>query len=165
MTNIIQGKPTATGKKILIVVGEYNSVISDSLMNGAIDAYCNFGGNPDDLTIIKVPGAFEIPGAVKIGIENSVKLIDSYIDGVVTLGAIIKGGTPHFDFVATESSRRISELSLELNIPVMFGILTTNDLNQALERAGTKASNKGWEAMEACLKTISVYEQITGKNH
>ncbi|MBC8214668.1 MAG: 6,7-dimethyl-8-ribityllumazine synthase [Candidatus Marinimicrobia bacterium] len=155
MTNIIVGKPFAKGKKIHIVVGEFNEIVSDSLLNGAVDAYCNFGGNPDDLTIIKVPGAFEIPGAVKIAVENS------FPDAVVTLGAIIRGGTPHFDFVATESSRRISELSLKYNIPVMFGILTTNDLKQALERAGTKAANKGWEVMESALKTISVYEQIS----
>ncbi len=150
----IEGELRAEGRRIVIVTAEFNAIVTDALTYGALDAFIYHGGKESDLTVIKVPGAFEIPGAV----AQAVKHLNP--NAVVTLGAVIRGGTPHFDFVAGETSRGIARLSLRNDIPVIFGILTTNTLEQALERAGTKASNKGWEVMESALKMVSVYEQL-----
>ncbi len=150
----ITGDTSAEGKKITIVAGEFNQPIVDQLIDGASDAFVHFGGESKNLKIITVPGAFEIPGTVNQVLKNSSP------DAIVTLGAVIRGGTAHFDFIAGEAARGIGEFSRTSDIPVIFGVLTTYDLQQAQERAGTKAGNKGWEVMEAALQTISVYKQI-----
>jgi len=155
MINHVTGSISAVDTHITIVTAEFNSVISESLTHGAIDAFLFHGGIEENLSVIRVPGAFEIPGTVQrvLKFQNP--------DAVVTLGAVIRGGTPHFDFVAGESAQGIAELSRQFDVPVVFGILTTDNFEQALERAGTKSSNKGWEVMESALKMISVYRQLT----
>lgn len=143
--------------KIAIVIAEFNPLITEQLRLGAMDAFFKFGGNQDDISCYYVPGAFEIPGTVK-QLTNT-----SQFDAILTIGAVIKGGTPHFDFVAGESANKIASLSIQSNIPILFGILTTDTLQQALERAGTKALNKGWELMEATISTIQTYNKISSK--
>ena len=144
----------ALGLKVVIVISEFNLVITESLLNGAMDAYLTAGGKEDDVTIYRVPGAYEIPGTVKQVLTNQSP------DAVVTLGAVIRGGTPHFDYVAGECAHGVSELSMQYDIPIMFGVLTTDNLPQALERSGTKAGNKGWDVMEAAIQTSAVYKDI-----
>jgi 6,7-dimethyl-8-ribityllumazine synthase len=145
---------SALGLNVVIVISEFNPVITDSLLNGAMDAYITGGGNENDVTVYRVPGAYEIPGTVKQ------VLVNQSPDAVVTLGAVIRGGTPHFDYVAGECARGVSELSMQYDIPIMFGVLTTDNLQQALERSGTKAGNKGWDVMEAAIQTAAVYKDI-----
>jgi len=150
----IIGIADASDKNIVIITSNYNSDIVAMLFDGAIDAFCHFSGNLSNITKIEVPGAFEIPGTI----HQVIKHIKA--DAILSLGAVIKGGTPHFDYVAGETSGGISRLSQSNDIPIIFGILTTNDFNEALERASTKAGNKGWELMETTLQTISIYNQI-----
>ena len=143
--------------KIVIVVSEFNKVIIESLLNGAIDAYCKNGGDKDNLIIHRVPGAFEIPGTVK-------RVLDAGSpDAIITLGAVIRGETPHFDFVAQECARGICDISMNYDIPILFGVLTTDNFEQALNRSGSNSSNKGWEVMQAAIKTIDVYKDIKSK--
>jgi 6,7-dimethyl-8-ribityllumazine synthase len=151
--------PNALGLNVVIVISEFNPVITESLLNGAMDAYLTAGGKEDDVTIYRVPGAYEIPGTVKQVLENQSP------DAVVTLGAVIRGGTPHFDYVAGECARGVSELSMQYDIPIMFGVLTTDNLQQALERSGTKAGNKGWDVMEAAIQTSAVYKDIQSQSN
>ena len=151
--------PNALGLNVVIVISEFNPVITESLLNGAMDAYLTAGGKEDDVTIYRVPGAYEIPGTVKQ------VLVNQSPDAVVTLGAVIKGGTPHFDYVAGECARGVSELSMQYDIPIMFGVLTTDNLQQALERSGTKAGNKGWDVMEAAIQTSAVYKDIQSQSN
>lgn len=154
MTDSMKNSPTIADSKITIVAADFNRVISQALLDGATDSFFFHGGKEENLSIIHVPGAFEIPGTVKQVLENQKP------DAVITLGAVIRGGTPHFDYVAGESSRGIAELSRQFDVPILFGILTTDNFEQALERAGTKSSNKGWEVMESAIKMISVYSGI-----
>jgi len=149
----------ALGLKIVIVISEFNTVITESLLNGAMDAYLSAGGKEDDITIYRVPGAYEIPGTVNQVLTNKSP------DAVVTLGAVIRGGTPHFDYVASECARGVSELSMAHDIPIMFGVLTTDNLSQALERSGTNAGNKGWDVMEAAIQTSVVYKDIQSQSN
>jgi len=151
--------PKALGLKVVIVLSEFNSVITESLFNGAMEAYLTAGGKADDVTIYRVPGAYEIPGTVKQVLTNQSP------NAVVTLGAVIRGGTPHFDYVAGECARGVSELSMQYDIPIMFGVLTTDNLQQALERSGTKAGNKGWDVMEAAIQTATVYKDIQSQSN
>lgn len=143
--------------KIAIIVAEFNPLITEQLRLGAMDAFYHFGGDEHNIAYYYVPGAFEIAGCVKRLIEYN------QYDAILTLGAVIRGGTPHFDFVAGESASKIASLSIQSNSPILFGILTTDTLQQALERAGTKALNKGWELMEAAISTIQTYRQISSK--
>ena len=143
--------------KIALVIAEFNPLIAEQLRLGATDAFYHLGGTSNDISFYYVPGAFEIPGVAKQLVENT-----NY-DAILTLGAVIKGGTPHFDFVARESADKIAELSIQSKIPILFGILTTDTLQQALERASTKALNKGWELMEATISTIQTYQKISSK--
>ncbi len=140
--------------KIVIISAKFNSLIVNKLLDGALDAYDFHKGDKKNIIQIKVPGAFEIPGVINQVMDN-IKT-----DCILTLGSIIRGGTPHFDYVAGESSNGIAYFSKTKNIPVINGILTTDNIEQALERAGTKAGNKGWELMEAALETTSIYKQI-----
>ena len=151
--------PNALGLNVVIVISEFNPVITESLLNGAMDAYLTAGGKEDDVTIYRVPGAYEIPGTVKQVLESQSP------DAVVTIGAVIRGGTPHFDYVAGECARGVSELSMQYDIPIMFGVLTTDNLQQALERSGTKAGNKGWDVMEAAIQTSAVYKDIQSQSN
>ena len=150
----IDGHLNAADLKIAILAARFNDFIVDRLLGGAVDYLIRHGGSEENLTIVRVPGAFEMPLVCK-------KLAASgQYDGIVAVGAVIRGGTPHFDFVATEATKGLAHVSLESGIPVGFGLLTTDNIEQAIERAGTKAGNKGVEAAAAMLETIRVLQQL-----
>ncbi len=140
--------------KIAIVISEFNEVITDSLLDGAKKSFSNAGGHESNLSIYTVPGAFEIPATVKQVLDNQ------HNHAIVTLGAVIRGGTPHFDYVAGECARGVMDLSMNSEIPIMFGVLTTDNLQQALDRSGDGTTNKGWEVMDAAMQAIATYKEI-----
>lgn len=150
----IEGQLEARGLKIALVAARFNDFIVDRLIGGATDYLLRHGADRDDLILVRVPGAFEMPVVVK-------KLADSGLyDGIVTLGAVIRGATPHFDFVSSECAKGVAQVSLSTGIPIGFGVLTCDTLEQAIERAGSKAGNKGVEAASALLETLRVMEQL-----
>lgn len=150
----VEGRLEASGLKFAIVATRFNDFIVDRLVGGAIDYLVRHGASKDDLTLVKLPGAFEMPLVAR-------KLAASKAyDGVICLGAVIRGATPHFDFVAGECAKGIAVASLETGVPIGFGVLTTDTLEQAIERAGSKAGNKGVEAAAAVLETVRVLEQL-----
>ena len=154
MANQIEGKLDATGLKVGLLVSRFNSFISDRLLEGAIDALIRHGASDDDLTIVKVPGAFELPMAAK-------KMVDTgHYDAVICLGAVIRGATPHFDYVSAEVSKGIASVSLDSGVPVTFGVLTTDNIEQAVERAGTKSGNKGFEAAVSTIEMVNLYKAM-----
>ena len=150
----IEGQMNANGLKIAIIATRFNDLIVDRLIGGAVDYLTRHGASARDITVIRIPGAFELPivcaKAAKSGQYN----------GIIALGAVIRGATPHFDFVANEASKGLASVSLEYAIPVGFGLLTTDTLEQAVERAGSKGGNKGVEAAAAMLETVRVLEQL-----
>ncbi|MBT1452297.1 6,7-dimethyl-8-ribityllumazine synthase [Glaciecola sp. XM2] len=149
--NVIEGNIRATGKKFAIVVARFNSFVVESLLEGALDTLERHGEvNPDDITVIRVPGAYELPLAAKKVAEKG-----GY-DAIIALGAVIRGGTPHFDFVAGECNKGLAQVSLDAGIPVAFGVITTDSIEQAIERSGTKAGNKGAEATLSALEMVNV---------
>lgn len=151
---IEQKSPYKASVKIAIVASRFNSFIVDRLYSGAIKTLKDNDVRDESITVVKVPGAYEIPVAVK-------NLLDKdYFDAVITLGAIIRGETPHFDFISHECTRGIGELALTSGVPVIFGVLTVDDSEQAMDRAGDEESNKGSEAASAALEMIGVLEQI-----
>lgn len=153
--NVIEGNFRATGKKFAIVVSRFNHFVVDSLLDGAIDALDRHGEvNEDDITVVYVPGAYELPVAAK-KIAKSGKF-----DAIIAIGAVIRGGTPHFDFVAGECNKGLASVSLEFDIPVSFGVITTDSIEQAIERSGTKAGNKGGEAALGALEMVNVMAQL-----
>ena len=154
MPKILEGIISAEGFKFAIVVSRFNDFISSKLVEGAMDALNRHGVIEDNVTLVKVPGAFEIPIAAK-------KLTAvSGFDAIICLGAVIRGATPHFDYVASEVAKGIALVSLESNIPVTFGVLTTDNLEQAIERAGSKAGNKGWDAAMAAMEMASLFKTM-----
>ena len=153
--HIIEGNIRATGKKFAIVVSRFNSFVVESLLEGAVDTLDRFGEvGSDDITVICVPGAYELPMAAQ-RIAQSKKF-----DAIIALGAVIRGGTPHFDFVAGECNKGLAQVSLEYSIPVSFGVITTDSIEQAIERSGTKAGNKGAEAAMGALEMVNVMDAI-----
>ena len=152
---IIEGGIAAPGKKFAIVVSRFNHFVVDSLLNGALTTLKHYGQvNDDDITVVRVPGAYEIPLTAK-------KLAKSgNYDAIIAIGAGIRGGTPHFDFVAGESNSGLGRVALEHEVPVAFGIITTDSIEQAIERSGTKAGNKGAEAALSALEMVNVLNQI-----
>ena len=147
---IIEGNMRATGKKFAIVVSRFNSFVVESLLEGAVDTLDRQGEvNGDDITVVRVPGAYELPIAAQ-KIAQSGKF-----DAIIALGAVIRGGTPHFDFVAGECNKGLAQVSLEHNIPVSFGVITPDSIEQAIERSGTKAGNKGAEAAMGALEMVN----------
>lgn len=150
----IEGQLSAQGKKIAIVAARFNSFITARLIEGAEDMFRRHGGNTDDLTLAWVPGAFEIPLAA-----DRLAASGQY-DAIVCLGAVIRGSTPHFDYVCAEVSKGLASVSLHRSVPVMFGVLTTESIEQAVERAGTKAGNKGSDAMLGALEMIDVLANL-----
>ncbi len=152
---LIEGKlKVVNGKKIAIVSTRWNHFIVDRLVEGAKDAFDRHGGDEDDLTHVLVPGAFELPMVVD-------QLLSSgKYDAVCALGTVIRGATPHFDYVSAEATKGISSVSLKYQKPVSFGLLTTDSIEQAIERAGTKAGNKGFEAMTVVIEMLSLYEEL-----
>ena len=153
--NLIEGKlKVVNGKKIAIVSTRWNHFIVDRLVEGAKDAFARHGGDDSDLTHVLVPGAFELPMIVD-------QLLSSgKYDAVCALGAVIRGATPHFDYVSAEATKGIATMSLKYQKPVSFGLLTTDTIEQAIERAGTKAGNKGFEAMTTVIEMIDLYEAL-----
>lgn len=153
--NVIEGNIRATGKKFAIVVARFNSFVVESLLEGALDTLERHGEvNPDDITVIRVPGAYELPLAAKKVAEKG------GFDAIIALGAVIRGGTPHFDFVAGECNKGLAQVSMEASIPVAFGVITTDSIEQAIERSGTKAGNKGSEAALSALEMVNVVAAI-----
>ena len=147
---IIEGNLVAQGLKVGIVVGRFNEFIGSKLLEVAKDALVRHGASEDDITVAWVPGAFEIPlVAKKLASSNN-------YDAVICLGAVIRGATPHFDVVASEVSKGVANVSLETGVPVIFGVLTTDTIEQAIERAGTKAGNKGFEAGVTAIEMINL---------
>ena len=155
--NIIEGNVRATGKKFALVVARFNGFVVESLVEGAIDALERYGEvNEQDITLVRVPGAYELPiVAKKLAEKNK-------YDAIIALGAVIRGGTPHFDFVAGECNKGLAQVSLEYGIPVSFGVITTDSIEQAIERSGTKAGNKGAEAAISSLEMVNVIANIEG---
>lgn len=151
---IIEGKLIGKGLKFAIIASRFNDFIVSRLISGAVDYLIRHGVEEKDITIIKVPGAFEMPVIAK-KVANTQKF-----NGVICLGAVIRGATPHFDYVASEVAKGIAQVALESEIPVTFGVLTTDTLEQAIERAGSKAGNKGAEAAQAALETSQVISQL-----
>lgn len=153
--NIIEANFDAKGKKIAIVVSRFNSFIVESLLEGAIDALKRHGNvADDDITIVRVPGAYELPVAAKRIAQKG------DVDAIVAIGAVIRGGTPHFDFVAGECNKGLAQVSMEFTLPVAFGVITTDTIEQAIDRAGTKAGNKGAEAALSALEMVNVLSQL-----
>lgn len=151
---IYEGNLIGEGLKFGIVVGRFNEFIGSKLLGGAIDALKRHGVEEEDIEVAWVPGAFEIPLAAK-KMSNSEKY-----DGVITLGAVIRGSTPHFDYVSSEVTKGVAHVSLESNVPVIFGVLTTDTIEQAIERAGTKAGNKGYDAAMTAIEMANLLKQI-----
>jgi 6,7-dimethyl-8-ribityllumazine synthase len=147
-------KESSKGLKVGILVSRFNSFISDRLVDGAVDALLRHGAEQDNLVVVRVPGAFEIPPAAR-------KMATSgRYDALICLGAVIRGATPHFDYVSAEVSKGIAAVSMEAGIPVTFGVLTTDTLEQAIERAGSKAGNKGFDAAMAAIEMANLYQSL-----
>ena len=150
--NIIEGKLRLSGEeKVAIVASRFNHIITDRLVEGARDAFLRHGGSEENLDLILVPGAFEIPFVLDKALSA-----DKY-DGICCLGAVIRGATPHFDYVAAEATKGIANTTLKYQKPVTFGVLTTDTIEQAIERAGSKSGNKGFEAMTGLIELIDLY--------
>ena len=154
MPKILEGIISAEGFKFAIVVSRFNDFISSKLVEGAMDALKRHGATEDSVTLVKVPGAFEIPVAAKILAAKG------GFDAIICVGAVIRGATPHFDYVASEVAKGIAVVSLESNIPLAFGVLTTDNLEQAIERAGSKSGNKGWDAALAAMEMASLFKNL-----
>lgn len=152
----LEGKLTGQGLRFALVVSRFNAFITERLLEGALDCLRRSGAADTDLTVVMVPGAWEIPLTTK-------KLVYSQAyDAVICLGAVIRGSTPHFDYVAAEVSKGIAQVSLDSGVPVLFGVLTTDTLEQAIERAGSKAGNKGYAAAEAALEMVNLLKEMGG---
>ncbi len=152
---VIEGNFRATGKKFAIVVSRFNSFIVESLLEGALDTLERQGEvGDDDITLVRVPGAYELPVAAKKLAQKG------NFDAIIALGAVIRGGTPHFDFVAGECNKGLAQVAMDSGVPVAFGVITTDSIEQAIERAGTKAGNKGSEAALSALEMVNVLASL-----
>lgn len=154
MAQIIEGMLSSQGKKFAIIVSRFNELITTKLQQGAVDALLRHGTAEDDIAIVKVPGAFETPV-----ITQKVAQSGKY-DAVICLGAVIRGGTPHFDYVASEVTKGVAHVSLETGVPCIFGVLTTDTIEQAIERAGTKAGNKGFDAAISAIEMVDLMSKL-----
>ncbi len=152
--NVIEGDFKQCAGKYALVVGRFNGFVVESLVEGAIDTLVRHGIDKSDVTIVRVPGAYEMPLAVK-----RVARMGQF-DAIIALGAVIRGGTPHFEYVAGEASSGLGTVSLEADVPVTFGVLTVDSIEQAIERSGTKAGNKGAEAAVTALEMVSLFNKL-----
>jgi 6,7-dimethyl-8-ribityllumazine synthase len=150
----IEGDFTPSGGKYALVVGRFNSFVVESLLSGALDTLRRHGVQDEDVTIIRAPGAFEIPLVAKKVAQQK-----NY-DAIIALGAVIRGGTPHFEYVAGECTKGLAQVGLEFDLPIAFGVLTVDSIEQAIERSGTKAGNKGEEAALSALEMVSLLKQL-----
>jgi 6,7-dimethyl-8-ribityllumazine synthase len=153
MVRVVEGDLQGQGAKIAIVVSRYNSFITERLLEGALDALRRHGVEENGICVYKVPGAFELPLAVR-------KAAGQKVDAVIALGALIRGGTPHFDYLSAEVTKGAAQVMLETGIPVSFGVLTTDTVEQAVERAGTKAGNKGAEAAQSAIEMVNLLRKM-----
>ncbi len=151
---IIQGELQAKGLKFGIVVSRFNDFITSKLLDGAVDALTRHGAKDEDIEIVKVPGSFEIPMVAKRLAEKG------RFNAVICLGTVIRGATPHFEYVAAEVSKGIAQASLETGVPIAFGIITADTIEQAVERAGSKSGNKGWDAALTAIEMAQVLKKI-----
>ncbi|AMJ42310.1 6,7-dimethyl-8-ribityllumazine synthase [Anaerotignum propionicum] len=147
---LIQGNLIATDMKVAIVASRFNDFIVGKLIDGAEDALLRHGVDPDNISLVRVPGAFEIPPAAKLMVNSGA------YDAVICLGAVIRGATTHYDYVCSEVSKGIAHLSMETDTPVLFGVVTTENIEQAIERAGTKAGNKGYDTALAAIEMVNL---------
>jgi len=154
MPKFHEAKLIAEGKKFALVVSRFNDFITEKLLSGAIDALIRSGTSDQDIEVVKVPGAFEIPLLAQKMAKTK------RFDAVICLGAVIRGSTPHFDYVSAEVSKGVAAVGLESEIPVIFGVLTVDTIEQAIERAGTKAGNKGWSAAIAAVEMANLFEIV-----
>ncbi len=154
MAKYIEGNLSADGKKFGIIVARFNSFIGERLLEGAMDSLIRSGANDDDIEVLRVPGAYEIPLVAQKMAKSG------RYDAVICLGAVIRGATPHFDFVANEAAKGIAMASMEADLPIIFGILTTDTIEQAIERAGTKAGNKGSDCAMTAIEMVNLLNQF-----
>ncbi len=154
MGKVYEGQLKADGSKVAIVTSRFNDLVTKELNGGAIDCLKRHGAAEDDIDIFWVPGAFELPAVAK-----KIVATGKY-DGIICIGAVIRGATPHFDMVANEATKGIAQVAMQADIPVVFGVLTTDSIEQALERAGTKAGNKGWDAALTAVEMMNLHKQI-----
>ena len=150
----IEGALSAKDTRFALVVARFNDFIGQKLVEGAVDCIRRHGGSEDNIAIYRCPGAFELPMVAK-----KVALSGKY-DALITLGAIIRGSTPHFDVIAAEATKGIAQVALDTGVPIAFGVLTTENIEQAIERAGTKAGNKGFDAAMTAIEMVNLYRQI-----
>lgn len=154
MPKLIEGEITGKGIKFAIVVSRFNDFIGQRLLDGALDALKRHGASDDKITIVKVPGAFEIPSMAK-------RLsLDDQFDCVICLGAVVRGATPHFEYISNQVARGIASVALESRIPVAFGVITSDTLEQAIERAGAKSGNKGWDAAVSAMEMVNLFKVL-----
>ncbi|NLP02259.1 MAG: 6,7-dimethyl-8-ribityllumazine synthase [Fibrobacter sp.] len=154
MSTIVEGILDASGKRFGLVVSRFNELISRKLLEGAMDCLIRHNADKNSITVVWVPGAFEIP-VVAQKMARSKKY-----DAIICLGAVIRGGTPHFDYVAAEVSKGVANVSLSEGLPIIFGVLTTDTIEQAVERAGTKAGNKGWNAALGAIEMVDLFPKL-----
>lgn len=154
MTHVYEGSLVSEGLKYGVVVGRFNEFISSKLLSGALDAFKRHGANENEVEVAWVPGAFEIPLIAQKMAESG------KYDAVITLGAVIRGSTPHFDYVCNEAAKGVSAIALKTGIPAIFGVLTVDSIEQAIERAGTKAGNKGYEAAVTAIEMANLIKKL-----
>jgi len=157
MPKVTEGKLNAQGLKFALVVSRFNDFICEHLLSGALDALIRNGAADGDIEVFKVPGAFEIPQVARKAAQSK------KFDAVICLGAVIRGATPHFEYIASEVSKGVAMIGLEGDVPVAFGVLTTDNLEQAIERAGTKSGNKGWDAALSAIEMANLYREMKTK--
>jgi 6,7-dimethyl-8-ribityllumazine synthase len=154
MAKTLEAHLNAKGKKFAIVVSRFNDFITEKLLSGALDALVRSGAEDSDIQVVKVPGSFEIPLVAKKMAKKK------GLGAIICLGAVIRGATPHFDYISAEVSKGIAQVSLESEVPIIFGVITTDTIEQAIERAGTKAGNKGWSAAMAAIEMANLLEVV-----
>ncbi len=157
MPRIIEGNLQSTGLKFAVVASRFNHFVVERLVDGALDALKRTGARDDDVTVLRTPGSFEIPAlAQKAAVGGS-------FDAVICVGAVIRGGTPHFDYIAAEVTKGIAQVAMAAPVPVVYGVITTDTIEQAIERAGTKAGNKGYDAAMTAVELCNLYRTLGGK--
>ena len=157
MPKIIEGNLQSTGLKFAIVASRFNHFVVERLVDGALDALKRTGARDEDITIVRTPGSFEIPALARTMAESGEH------DAVICLGAVIRGGTPHFEYIAAEVTKGIAQVALAAEVPVVYGVITPDTIEQAIERAGTKAGNKGYDAAMTAVELCNLYRQVSSK--
>jgi 6,7-dimethyl-8-ribityllumazine synthase len=154
MPKVIEGNLSAAGLKFAVIVSRFNSIITDRLLEGALDAIARTGGDTEQVTVYRTPGGYEIPAATQRVAQAG------GVDAIIALGAVIRGATPHFEYIAAEVTKGLAQVQLDVGIPISYGVITPDTLEQAIERAGSKAGNKGFEAAMAAIEMANLFAQI-----